>query len=199
VASAALAAISVTVIINYSRTIEDAVAQATYISTISTIVPTIYAIVFIVLFVSLVVQGLSTSYLANLLGLAEKYDLATEITVHRNATRQALLNLVDQYTEGKIDSAMYSRLKSELEEEIYTLEDNLRKVLAERRAQIQELGIREEIFRIKLEFYENQFESEKITEGTFQALKSELEAEIEEIRNRIRRQEKSIPDESEEN
>ena len=199
VASAALAAISVTVIINYSRAIEDAIARGSYISTISTIVPTIYAIVFIVLFVSLVVQGLSTSYLANLLGLAEKYDLATEITVHRNATRQALLNLVDQYTEGKIDSAMYSRLKSELEEEIYTLEDNLRRVLAERRAQIQELGIREEIFRIKLEFYENQFESEKITEGTFQSLKSELEAEIEEIRNRIRRQEKSIPDESEEN
>ena len=186
VASAALAAISVTVIIQEST-------LPSYVNEIATVVPTIYAIVFIVLFVSLVVQGLSTSYLANVLGLTEKYDLATEIIVHRNATRQALLNLVDQYTEGKLEAAMYSRLKAELEEEIYDLEEKLRRVLSERRARLQELGIREELFKIKMEFYENQFESEQITEGTFQSLKSELEVEIEEIRNRIRMQERIIP------
>ena len=182
VASAALAAIAVTVIINYSSDLD-------YIEEISIVVPTIYAIVFIVLLVSLIVQGLSTAFLANLLGLSEKQDRAKEITVHRDATRQALLHLVDLYTEGKIDTSLYSRLKAELEEEIFTLEDELRRVVSERRAQIQELVFREELFRSKLEFYEKQFESEKISESIFQDLKSEIEAEIEEVRNRIITQE----------
>ncbi|MHA2146156.1 MAG: cation:proton antiporter [Candidatus Thorarchaeota archaeon] len=156
VASAALAAIAVTVIIHYS-------SEASFVTAISTVVPTIYAIVFIVLLVSLVVQGLSTSFLANLLGLTEKQDRAQEITVHRDATRQALLHLVDQYTEGKIDTSMYTRLKAELEEEIFTLEDELRRVVSERRARVQELGFREEIYKTKLEFYEKQFESGRIS------------------------------------
>ena len=185
VASAALAAIAVTVIIRYSSDIA-------YIEEISIVVPTIYAIVFIVLLVSLIVQGLSTALFANFLGLVEKQDRATEITVHRNATRQALLHLVDMYTEGKVNSALYSRLKAELEEEIFTLEDELRRVVAERRAKVQELGFREEIFKIKLEFYEKQFESGKISEGTYQDLKSELEAEIEEIETRKQIQEQDI-------
>ena len=182
VASAALAAIAVTVIINYSSNLG-------YIEEISIVVPTIYAIVFIVLLVSLIVQGLSTAFLANLLGLSEKQDRATEITIHRDATRQALLHLVDLYTEGKIETSIYSRLKAELEEEIFTLEDELRRVVSERRAQIQELVFREDLFRSKLEFYEKQFESEKISESIFQDLKSEIEAEIEEVRNRIITQE----------
>jgi NhaP-type Na+/H+ or K+/H+ antiporter len=190
VASAALAAIAVTVIINYSSDID-------YIEEISIVVPTIYAIVFIVLLVSLVVQGLSTAFLANLLGLSEKQDRAKEITVHRDATRQALLHLVDLYTEGKLDASLYGRLKAELEEDIFTLEDELRRVVSERRARIQELGFREEIFRTKLEFYEKQFESEKISESIFQDLKSDIEAEIEEVRNRISTQEQRLSPESE--
>ncbi|MGD9395927.1 MAG: cation:proton antiporter [Candidatus Thorarchaeota archaeon] len=185
VASGALAAIAVTVIIH------DFAASPT--DTVKAVVTTIYAIVFIVLLVSLVVQGMTTAVLANILGLTEKQDRAREITVHRDATRQALLHLVDQYTEGKVDSVMYSRLKAELEEEIFTLEDELRRVLSERRAKIQELGFREEIFKTKLNYYEKQFEADAISESTYQELKSELEAEIEEVSNRIRTQEKSIP------
>jgi len=189
VASAALAAIAVTVIIRYS-------SDLSYIEDISIVVPTIYAIVFIVLLVSLVVQGLSTAFFANFLGLVEKQDRATEITVHRNATRQALLHLVDKYTEGKLDSALYTRLKAELEEEIFTLEDELRRVVAERRARIQELVHREEILKIKLEFYEKEFESGKISEGTYQDLKSEIDAEIEEIETRKSMQEQNISKET---
>ncbi len=188
VASAALAAIAVTVIIQFS-------AAEEYVSAIKYVVPTIYAIVFTVLIVSLFVQGLSTTFFANLLGLTERQDLAREITVHRDATRQALLHIVDQYTEGKIEPAMYSRLKAELEEEIFNLEDELRRVVSERRARIKELKVREEIYKKKLEFYEQQFESEKIPEGIFQDLKSELTAEIEEIVNRITMQEKRMESE----
>jgi len=188
VASAALAAIAVTVIIHYS-------SESSFVTAISKVVPTIYAIVFIVLLVSLIVQGLSTSLLASILGLTEKVDRAKEITVHRDATRQALLNLVDKYTEGKVEAPIYSRLKAELEEEIFTLEDELRRVVSEKRARVQELGIREDIFKTKLEFYEKQFESGMISEGTFQELKSDLEAEIEEVANRIRFQEEGITQE----
>jgi cell volume regulation protein A len=191
VASAALAAISVTVIIGYS-------SDPVFRTTISTVVPAIYAIVFIVLIISLIVQGLSTSFLANILGLTEKYDRAKEITVHRNATRKALLQLVDMYTEGKVKSGIYNRLKSELEEEIFDLEDELRRVVAERRARIQELGIREEIFRTKLEFYEKEYDSGKISDSIYQDLKSELEDEIEEVKNKIRMQEQVLPPENEE-
>ncbi|MFW9786974.1 MAG: cation:proton antiporter [Candidatus Thorarchaeota archaeon] len=189
VASAALAAIAVTFIVHVST-------DSVFLDSIKPVVPTIYAIVFIVLFVSLIVQGLTTSYFANFLGLIEKQDRATEITVHRDATRQALLLLVDRYTEGKVDSAMYTRLKSELEEEIFTLEDELRRVVSERRARIQELGFREEIYRKKLEFYEKEFESGKISEGIYQDLKSELEAEIEEVINRMRMQEQDMSPDS---
>jgi hypothetical protein len=95
-----------------------------------------------------------------------------------------------------VNSALYTRLKAELEEEIFNLEDELRKVVAEKRARIQELGFREEIFRTKLEFYKKQFDSGKISEGTYQDLKSELEAEIEEVETRIHMQEKDMSSES---
>jgi NhaP-type Na+/H+ or K+/H+ antiporter len=188
VASAALAAIAVTVIIHYS-------SEPSFVTAISTVVPTIYAIVFIVLLVSLVVQGLTTSFFANFLGLTEKQDRAQEITVHRDATRKALLSLVDQYTEGNIETSMYSRLKSELEEEIFNLEDELRRVVSERRARVQELGVREDICKTKLNYYEEQFNSGKISEGVFQDLKSELEAEIEELANRISMQKQGMSSE----
>jgi NhaP-type Na+/H+ or K+/H+ antiporter len=185
VASAALAAIAVTEIIHYSH-------EPSFVTAISTVVPTIYAIVFIVLLVSLVVQGLSTSFFANFLGLIDKQDRAQEITVHRDATRQALLHLVDQYTEGKVDSSLYSRLKAELEEEIFTLEDELRRVVSERRVRLQELTYREEIFKTKLEYFKEQYSSGRISEEVFEELKSELEAEIEEVANRIRVQREDI-------
>ena len=92
---------------------------------------------------------------------------------------------------------MYSRLKAELEEEIYTLEDELRRVVSERRARIQELGFIEEIFKTKLAFYEKQFETEKISESIYQDLKSSIEAEIEEVRNRISSQKQRLSPEGE--
>ena len=195
VASAALAAIAVTVIISYTHNLPEA-SRSAYITAIAPVVPTIYAVVFTVLMVSLIVQGLSTAFLANVLNLTEKQDRAKEITVHRDATRQALLSLVDKYTEGKVNSEMYGRLKAELEEEIFELEDKLRRVVAERRAHIQELTIREEIFKSKLEFYRKEYESGKISDGVYQDLQSELEAEIEEVNNRIRAQEERIIPES---
>jgi hypothetical protein len=88
-------------------------------------------------------------------------------------------------------------LKSELEEEIFELEDELRRVVSERRAKIKELGFREEIFRTKLEFYEKQFDSGKISEGSYQELKSELDAEIEEVITRIQMQEQDMSPEAE--
>ncbi len=190
VASAALAAIAVTVIIQESH-------APAYVAAIKYVVPTIYAIVFIVLIVSLFLQGLTTTYFANFLGLTEKQDVTKEITIHRDATRQALLHLVDQYTEGKIDSNIYSRLKAELEEEIFNLEDELRRVVSERRSRIKELRIREEIFRKKLEFYEIQHESGKISDAIFQDLKNELTAQIEEVINRVTIQEQRITREDE--
>ncbi len=191
VASAALAAIAVTVIIQKTYELEG-VAQATYLNAIRNVVPIIYAIVFIVLLVSLIVQGLTTSFLANFLGLIEEKDEAKEITVHREATRQALLQLVDQYTEGKIDAEMYSKFKAELEEEIFNLEAELRRIVSVRRRRIKELGINEMIFRKKLEVYEKEYESGKISDAVYQDLKIQLEAEIEEIINRIQRHESRI-------
>ncbi len=191
VASAALAAIAVTVIIQKTYELEG-VAQVAYLNAIRNVVPTIYAIVFIVLLVSLIVQGLTTSFFANFLGLIEEKDEAKEITVHREATRQALLQLVDQYTEGKIDAEMYSKFKAELEEEIFNLEAELRRIVSIRRRRIKELGINEMIFRKKLEVYEKEYESGKISDAVYQDLKTQLEAEIEEITNRIQRHESRI-------
>lgn len=37
-----------------------------------------------------------------------------------------MLSLVDQYTEGKVDSEIYSQLKAELEEEIFNLERKIK-------------------------------------------------------------------------
>jgi NhaP-type Na+/H+ or K+/H+ antiporter len=196
VASAALAAISVTVIIQYAQSLTGQL-RIEYLNAIRNVVPTIYAVVFIVLLVSLVVQGLSTTFFANILNLTEKVDKAKEITVHRNATRQALLNLVDQYTEGKIDAEVYGRFKAELEEEIFNLEVELRRIVSERRTRIKELKIREMIYTKKLEFYEKEYESGQISDTVYQDLKSELEAAVEETINRIKIQEERMTREPE--
>ncbi|TFH09090.1 MAG: hypothetical protein E4H14_05125 [Candidatus Thorarchaeota archaeon] len=191
VASAALAAIAVTAIIQYSHILTGQ-ERIDYQLAIAPVVPTIYAIVFMVVLISLIAQGLTTGYLASFLNLTDKTDKAKEITIHRDATRQALLRLVDQYTEGKVDSDIYSRIKAELEEEIFDLEDELRKVVAEKRSRILELTIRRNIFENKLEFYGKEFEAGKISDGVYQDLRSELDPQIEELRNRIETHERKI-------
>ncbi|MGY5852683.1 MAG: cation:proton antiporter, partial [Candidatus Thorarchaeota archaeon] len=173
VASAALAAIAVTII-------------GHEIPGSEVLVDTINSIVFVVVIISLLFQGLTTPIFARRLGLVEKQDTAREITAHRDATRHALLELVDQYTEGKVESSLYTRMKSELEEEIFTLEDELRKYVSEKRARLNELKVREEVSRSKLEFYQTQYELGSIPEIVFEDRKTELEMEIEEIMNRRR-------------
>ncbi|MGY5880790.1 MAG: cation:proton antiporter, partial [Candidatus Thorarchaeota archaeon] len=141
----------------------------------------ITSIVFIVVFISLIVQGISAPRIATILNLIEEQDAAQEIAAMRDATRHALLSLVDKYTEGKVSSQIYSRLKAELEEEIFTLEDELRKLVSDRRARLRELEIREEIYREKLAFFEAEYEKGKVTETLFEDQKKELQAEIDEL------------------
>ncbi len=174
VASAALAAIVVSAITSHA--IEGFEEAGRLIN----------SIVFVVLMSSLLLQGLTTPYLAKWLDLVEPHDAATEITAQRDATRQALLHLVDLYTEGKIDAALYSRLKAELEEEIFRLEDELRQYVSEKRARLRELEIREEVLRTKLEHFRSLYESGKISDSVYENQVREIETEIEEIMNRRR-------------
>ncbi|MCF2136908.1 MAG: cation:proton antiporter [Candidatus Thorarchaeota archaeon] len=174
VATAALAAISIASITRYA------------VPGFAEIARTINGIVFIVLMVSLTVQGITTPFLASALGLTEKQDVTLEITARRDATRQALLHLVDLYTEGKIDNALYTRLKAELEEEIFTLEDDLRKIISETRARLRELEVRESLLTAKLDYYRKQYEAGKIDDSSYETYRRELEAEIEEIQMRMR-------------
>ncbi|MHA2221581.1 MAG: cation:proton antiporter [Candidatus Thorarchaeota archaeon] len=139
------------------------------------------SIVFIVVLISLLLQGITTPIIARVLNLIEEQDAAQEIASQRDAARHVLLHLVDQYTEGKVDSATYTILKSELEEEIYTLEDDLRRVVSERRAQIKMLEIREEIYLEKLNFFQSEYEQGKISDIVYEDQKLFLQAEIDEI------------------
>ncbi|MHA1909146.1 MAG: cation:proton antiporter [Candidatus Thorarchaeota archaeon] len=172
VASAALAAIAVAVIL---------AAPATPVFLPDILAEEINAIVFIVLMFSLIVQGITTPFLASRLDLVEEKDAARAITAQRDATRHTLLLLVDEYTEGKVDNSLYTRLKSELEEEIFTLEDELRIVISERRAQLRELEVREKLFQSKLDYFQDLYEKGDISNTTFEDQKTEIELELSEI------------------
>ncbi|UCH04238.1 MAG: cation:proton antiporter [Candidatus Thorarchaeota archaeon] len=174
VASAALAAISVSIITEYMGA--------------SDLTNTVTSIVFIVLMVSLVLQGLTAPYFARSLGLEEEVDVLEEITVHRDATRHALLKLVDDYTEGNVEASLYQRLKAELEEEIFSLEDELRRQVAEKRARLLELQTRERIYLNKLEYLRNEFEQGKLKEISYYDERLEIERELEELESLKRHQ-----------
>nr|KXH77439.1 MAG: hypothetical protein AM324_12570 [Candidatus Thorarchaeota archaeon SMTZ1-83] len=174
VASAALAAISVGIITEYQ--------EPGYID----LGNNISSIVFIVLMISLVLQGLTTPILARKLNLIEEADLTEEISAHRNATRHALLQLVDMYTEGKIPKDLYSRMKVELEEEIFRLEDELRKLVADKRAREQELEVREQILLEKLNYLRNEYESGRLSEVAYEDERGDIEAEIEDVIMRLK-------------
>jgi len=141
----------------------------------------INSIVFIVVIASLVIQGISSPRLATILGLVEEEDAAQEIAAMRDATRHALLKLVDKYTEGQVSSNLYFRLKAELEEEIYNLEDELRKLVSDKRARMRELEIREDLYKEKLTFFEAEYEKGKVPSGLFEDQRRELQAEIDEL------------------
>jgi cell volume regulation protein A len=174
VASAALAAIAVSIITEHQVAGHEELTN------------NISSIVFIVLMISLSVQGLSTPLLAKRLGLIEEVDLAEEILAHRNATRHALLQLVDMYTEGKIPQDLYRIMKAELEEEIYTLEDELRRLVADKRAREQELEIRETVLSFKLTFLQTEYEGGRLSEPAYEDERRELEAEIEDVVIRLK-------------
>jgi NhaP-type Na+/H+ or K+/H+ antiporter len=168
VASAALAAIAVAVITNPAYTVPD---QATLGQTIS-------SLVFIVLMVSLLLQGLTTPFLAERLNLIEEEDIFEEISTQRDATRHALLSLVDEYTERRVEASLYKRLKVELEEEIFTLEDNLRKMASEKRARMLEVTAREQILQQKLLYYEQEYEKGRLRESVYADQKAALEDDL---------------------
>ena len=168
VASAALAAIAVAVITNPAYTVPD---QAILGQTIS-------SLVFIVLIVSLLLQGLTTPFLAKRLNLIEEEDIFEEISTQRDATRHALLSLVDEYTERRVEASLYKRLKAELEEEIFTLEDNLRKMASEKRARLREVTAREQILQQKLSYYEQEYENGRVRELVYADQKAKLEDDL---------------------
>ncbi|MHA2142895.1 MAG: cation:proton antiporter domain-containing protein, partial [Candidatus Thorarchaeota archaeon] len=174
VASAALAAIAISVITSYQ--VEGYIELGNQIN----------SIVFIVLMISLVLQGLTTPRLATRLDCVEEVDLAEEISAHRNATRHALLQMVDLYTEGKIPADLYLRLKAELEEEIFTLEDELRKLVSDSRAREQELEMREMVFTYKLNYLQGEYEGGRLSDTAYNDEKREIEAEIEDILMRLK-------------
>jgi NhaP-type Na+/H+ or K+/H+ antiporter len=174
VASAALAAIAVSVITEYQ--VPGYVELGKQIN----------SIVFIVLMISLVLQGLTTPILAERLGLVEEADVAEEISAHRNATRHALLQMVDMYTEGKIPQDLYLRMKAELEEEIYNLEDELRKLVSDRRAREQELEIREMVLTSKLDYLQTEYEGGRLSDIAYDDERREIEAEVEDILMRLK-------------
>jgi len=168
VASAALAAIAVAVITSPAYTVPDQV----------TLGQTISSLVFIVLMVSLLLQGLTTPFLAERLNLIEEEDIFEEISTQRDATRHALLSLVDEYTERRIEASLYKRLKAELEEEIFTLEDNLRKMASEKRARLLEVTAREQILQQKLLYYEQEYENGRLRELVYADRKAKLEDDL---------------------
>ena len=168
VASAALAAIAVAVITNPAYTVPD---QATLGQTIS-------SLVFIVLMVSLLLQGLTTPFLAERLNLIEEEDIFEEISTQRDATRHALLSLVDEYTERRVEASLYKRLKAELEGEIFTLEDNLRKMASEKRARMLEVTAREQILQQKLLYYEQEYEKGRLRDSVYSDQKAALEDDL---------------------
>lgn len=174
VASAALAAIAVSVITEYQITDYDLLSNQ------------INSIVFIVLMISLALQGLTTPILATKLNLLEEVDLAEEISAHRDATRYALLQMVDLYTEGKIPQDLYLRMKAELEEEIFTLEDELRRLVTDKRAREQELEIRELVLSNKLTYLRNEYEGGRLSDIAYDDERSEIEAEIDDIMMRLK-------------
>ncbi len=174
VASAALAAIAVSVMTAYE--IDNYVFLGNQIN----------SIVFIVLMISLILQGMTTPYLATRLNLVEEADLAEEISAHRNATRHALLQIVDLYTEGKIPQELYLRMKAELEEEIYTLEDELRKLVSDKRAREQELEVREMVLTYKLSYLQTEYEGGRLSDIAYDDERGEIEAEIEDIMMRLK-------------
>jgi cell volume regulation protein A len=198
VASAALAAIAVGVIFSHAESVNGFFSDHLSIPTefldlypgglqypfTEYVVLAINSIVFIVIMMSLVIQGLTTPILTRRLGLVEEKDRAQDISIERNATRQALLYLVDQYTEGKIDSKTYLTMKRELEEEIFTLEDELRVLVAERRARVKELAVRSEIVQKKLDFINAEFEKGNLSEAFYSEACTEMESEIEELETR---------------
>ena len=168
VASAALAAIAVAVITNPAYTVPDSAVLG----------QTISSLVFIVLMVSLLLQGLTTPFLAEKLNLIEEEDIFEEISTQRDATRHALLSLVDEYTERRVEASLYKRLKAELEEEIFTLEDNLRKMAAEKRARMLEITAREQILQQKLLYYEQEYEKGRLRESVYSDQKATLEDDL---------------------
>lgn len=168
VASAALAAIAVAVITNPAYTVPDS----------ATLGQTISSLVFIVLMVSLLLQGLTTPFLAEKLNLIEEEDIFEEISTQRDATRHALLSLVDEYTERRVEASLYKRLKAELEEEIFTLEDNLRRMAAEKRARMLEVTAREQILQQKLSYYEQEYEKGRLRESVYADQKAALEDDL---------------------
>ncbi len=188
VASAALAAIAVGVILDNTESVNSFFALQNITYTATDVALVINSIIFIVILMSLFIQGLTTPILTRKLGLVEEKDRAQDITTERNATRAALLYLVDQYTEGKVDATIYQTLKRELEEQIFTLEDELRVLVAERRARVREIEIRTELAKQKIEFLSSNYESGDLSESLFAELKNELDAEIEELETRKRMQ-----------
>lgn len=180
VASAALAAIAVSVIVEYRADFIERNLDYVLLNN------QINSIVFIVLMISLILQGLTTPYLATRLNLVEEADLAEEISAHRDATRHALLQMVDLYTEGKIPQDLYVRMKAELEEEIYTLEDELRKLVSDKRAREQELEVREMVLTYKLNYLQTEYEGGRLSDIAYDDERSEIEAEIEDIMMRLK-------------
>ncbi len=141
----------------------------------------ILILTFFTILLTVIFQGISISYLANKLEVEEKEDVLQELITKRNALREALMELVDRYSNGEISAETYRELSAEIRENIALLEREIGFIMESKRRRIEKLSTQIALLRKQREYLDKLFSGGNISAELHEKLTSELDEKIENL------------------
>lgn len=141
----------------------------------------ILVLTFITILLTVTFQAVVLPILIKKFRLEEKEDVLRELILKRNALREALLDLVDRYSNGEVPENIYRELSSEIKDKISEIEREIGEITESRRLTIERLKARINILNKQIEYFDNEYNEGRISTDLYEKIVSELRNEKEEL------------------
>ena len=146
----------------------------------------ILVLTFLTILATVSFQTVALPFLVKRFGLEEKEDVLQELILKRNALREALLDLVDKYSNGEISLEVYQELSSEVKESISEIDREIGEITEMRRITVEKLKTRIEMLKKQINYFDKIYNKGKISADLYEKIVSELRDEMDDLESALK-------------
>ncbi|MGQ4892915.1 MAG: cation:proton antiporter [Candidatus Njordarchaeia archaeon] len=146
----------------------------------------ILVLTFLTILATVSFQTVALPYIVRRFKLEEKEDVLQELILKRNALREALLDLVDKYSNGEISLEVYRELSSEIKDSISEIEREIGEITEMRRITMEKLRTKIDMLKKQISYFDKEYNEGRISADLYERIVSELRDEIDDLKSALK-------------